>query len=338
MSSEIARPAIPKRLANIPAFPPVAAKLLGLLAQEDADLGIAADLIATDPTFCARILQCANSVEFGLRSEVTSIRQALLLLGVARTREVTLTLATASYARVSMRRAGLRCCWQHTIACAILAEEIALTCSAFTDQAYTAGMIHDIGRLGLLVAYPEEYQRIIQNAAEKCIDILDYEREQFGVDHAEAGRWLAERWGLPESFRVFAGRHHDPTDGAEADLLTIVQVACRLADFLGYSVTQPLKPPSLDEILADLPPASADMLRDRAHYWPEKIERRLTASDDRTELPPPPDVPAMEVKEMDFALVPTSPVPEIAQRSVLWAIGMAALGLALALGVFSLWR
>ena len=55
MSIEIARPAIPKRLANIPAFPPVAAKLLGLLAQEDADLGLAAELISTDPTFCARI-------------------------------------------------------------------------------------------------------------------------------------------------------------------------------------------------------------------------------------------------------------------------------------------
>ncbi len=338
MSIEIARPAIPKRLANIPAFPPVAAKLLGLLAQEDADLGLAAELISTDPTFCARILQCANSVEFGLRSEVTSIRQALLLLGVIRTREVTMTLATASYARISMRRAGLRCCWQHTIACAILAEEVAQACSAFTDQAYTAGMIHDIGRLGLLVAYPEEYQEVIQNAAEKCIDILDYEREKFGADHAEAGRWLAERWGLPESFRVFAGRHHDPTDGAEADLLTIVQVACRLADFLGYSVTKPLKAPSLDEILADLPAAAAEALRDRAHYWPEKIEQRLTASDDHKEVPPPPDAPLVEVKEMDFALIPIVPAPGIGQSSVLWAIGMAALGLAIALGVFSLWH
>lgn len=338
MSSEIARPAIPKRLANIPAFPPVAAKLLGLLAHEDADLGLAAELIATDPTFCARILQCANSVEFGLRSEVTSIRQALLMLGIARTREVTITLATASFARVSMRRAGLRCCWQHTIACAILAEEIAQACGAYADQAYTAGMIHDIGRLGLLVAYPEEYQRVIQNAAEKCIDILDYEREQFGVDHAEAGRWLAERWGLPESFRVFAGRHHDPPDGAESDLLTIVQVACRLADFLGYSVTRPLKAPSLDEILADLPPGAADVLRERAHYWPEKIERRLTASGSRTELPPPPEEPAVELKEMDFALIPTAPKPEIGQRSVLWAIGIAVLGLAIALAVFSLAR
>ena len=338
MPSDIARPAIPKRLANIPAFPPVAAKLLALLANEDADLGLAADLIATDPTFCARILQCANSVEFGLRSEVTSIRQALLLLGVARTREVTMTLATASYARISVRRPGLRCCWQHTIACAILAEEIAQACGAYADQAYTAGMIHDIGRLGLLVAYPEEYQRVIQNAAGKCIDILDYEREQFGADHTEAGRWLAERWGLPDSFRLFAGRHHDPTDGAESDLLTIVQVACRLADFLGYAVTRPLKSPTLDEILSDLPAAAAEVLRERAHYWPEKIERRLTASDDHKELPPPPDVPAAEVKEMDFTLIPTETQPEVGQRNVLWAIGMAVLGLAIALAVFSLWQ
>jgi hypothetical protein len=119
--------------------------------------------------------------------------------------------------------------------------------------AYTAGIIHDIGRLGLLVAYPKEYERIIRLAAERCLDLLDFEAEQFGMHHAEAGRILADRWGLPEEFRVVAGRHHDPCEGEELDLLRIVHVACRLADVLGYYVTRPLLPRTFNEVLAELP-------------------------------------------------------------------------------------
>src|SRR5204863_396988 len=123
----------------------------------------------------------------------------------------------------------LRLCWEHTLATAILADQIAHACEAFTAVAYTAGIIHDIGRLGLLVAYPKDYERIIRDAAEGCLDLLDFETEQFGIHHAEAGRLLAERWKLPEEFLMIAGRHHDPCEGQELDLLRIIHVACRLA-------------------------------------------------------------------------------------------------------------
>jgi HD-like signal output (HDOD) protein len=116
------------------------------------------------------------------------------------------------------------------VAPAILADQIAKACGAFVDVAYTAGIIHDIGRLGLLVAYPREYETIIRDAAERYLDLLDFECEQCGVHHAEAGRILAERWDLPAELRVIAGRHHDPCEGGDLDLLRIVHVACRLAD------------------------------------------------------------------------------------------------------------
>jgi hypothetical protein len=144
-------------------------------------------------------------------------------------------------------------CWQHTIACGLLSDQIAKATGQFQEQAYTAGVLHQIGRIGLLAAYPAEDQQTLREAADHALDLLDYKREKFGVDHCEAGRWLAERWALPGDFGFIAGRHHDLPDGSPFDLRTLVHIACRLADHIGYDVTIPLQPIGLEELFSPLP-------------------------------------------------------------------------------------
>ena len=221
-TTNIPESAVLSSLSKVPPFPPIATRLLALLSNESVNVNDVADLVAGDPMLSARLLQYVNSAEFALPGSVSSIGRALALLGMDRTRQVTLTLATATYAKGALGTTELRRSWEHTMATAILADQIARACGAFTDIAYTAGLIHDIGRLGLLVAFPTEYQRIVRDAADRCVDLLDFESEQFGIHHAEAGRILAERWGLPDEVRIVAGRHHDPVEGRELDLLRIV--------------------------------------------------------------------------------------------------------------------
>jgi putative nucleotidyltransferase with HDIG domain len=266
-------------LSRIPPFPPIAARLLAVLADDSAPITEVAELVGSDATFSARLLQCVNSVEFGLGAPVSDVMHALSLLGLDRTREVTMTLATSAYATGALRTKELRRCWEHTVATAILADEIARACGAFIGHAYTAGIMHDIGRLGLLVAYPKDYERIIRDAADRCLDLLDFERETFGVHHAEAGLLLAERWNLPEEFRIIAGRHHDACEGEELDLLRIVHVACRLADVLGYDITRPLAPQDLDTVLAELPERARERLKMPPQELRDRIERRIRAYD-----------------------------------------------------------
>jgi hypothetical protein len=135
--------------------------------------------------------------------------------------------------------------------------------------------MHDIGRLGLLVAYPEEYEQVIRNAAERSLDVLDFEQEEFGAHHAEAGRLLAELWGLPPEMGLIAGRHHDPCEGTELDLLRIVHVACRLADVLGYDVVRPLSTSNASDIIAELPArARQELMRDPAELC-GRIEQKI---------------------------------------------------------------
>ncbi len=250
-----------------------------MFARETVQLRDIADLIARDPTFSARILQCANSVEFGLHSEITNIRQALTMLGLDRARSLTVSLATAAYMRPALAASELQRCWKHTVACAILSQEIANECGTQKEHAYTGGILHDIGRLGLLVAYPREYEAVVRHAAVHSLDLLDYEREHFGVDHCEAGRFLAHRWNLPEIFRLIAGRHHDRLDNPELDLLTIVNYACRASDALGFEVTTPLRPLSLEDTLSGLPPSIVQRLIDRQDDIVAKVEQHVAFFD-----------------------------------------------------------
>jgi HD-like signal output (HDOD) protein len=292
----------PAVLEKVPAFPPVAAKLLGVLANADVEIREIAQLIGSDATFTARLLRCVNSYEFGLASPITNIQQAVALAGLDRTRQITLTQAAAAYAGRALQTGDLRRCWQHSIATAVLADQIALACGVFTDAAFTVGMMHDIGRLGLLVAYPDRYERIIRDAAAQCLDLLDFEQEEFGVNHTEAGRFLAERWGLPEELRMVAGRHHDPSEGSELDLLRIVHIACRLADALDYDVTRPLVPRNANDVLSELPPAA----RQRFEKSPEQlcvlIEKQILEFDaDPTHAAPPDENVAED--GLDFSLL-----------------------------------
>src|ERR1700722_16266376 len=274
-------------LKNVPPFPPVAAKLLALLSSESVQFREVADLIGTDATFTARILQRVNSIEFGLTSPVSNIQQAVAFLGIDLTRQIAVTQATGMYAKEALKTEDLRRCWQHMVATAVLAEEIAYTCGVFTSVAFTAGMIHDIGRLGLLMAYPQEYERVVSNSAQHCLDVLEYETDEFGMHHAEAGRMLAERWGLPEEFAIITGRHHDPCEGDEVDLLRIVHVACRLADALGYDFVRPLNRVDATEVLASLPAGAGGRFRQTPAELCERIEARiLEFGSDGADLPP----------------------------------------------------
>ncbi len=289
-------------LKKVPPFPPVAAKLLNLLSDPEVDTNEVADLIASDATFTARLLQRVNSAEFGLAAGVTDVRRAIALLGLDTTRKVSLAHAAGAYASGSLKTETMRRCWQHTVATAVLADEIATACREFTGVAFTAGIIHDIGRLGLLVAYPEEYERAIRNAAERCLDVLDFEAELFGAHHAEAGRILAERWGLPSEMLLVAGRHHDPCEGTELSLLRIVHVACRLADVLGYDVVRPLVECSVADVFAELPSPARTRLTSDPEAFSKRIERRIREFDGEEHGPPPEETLAL--------LAAASPPPE----------------------------
>jgi len=274
VSIEMTPSKMPPRLESVPAFPAVAMKLLSLLADEACEFSSIAQCIATDPVLSGRLIERANAADQPRYTETRNVLQAALALGLDRTREISLVVATSVYAHSAIKSEILRPCWHHTLACALAASELARQCGLRPAEPYTAALLHDVGRLGLLTAYPAEYEEIMAGADGQPDDLIRLERERFGVDHVEAGLWLARRWNLPESIVEVIGRHHETPTGA-LDQVTVVQIGCRLADLLGFSVNRPTKPPDFDEISATLPEWTRKRLGEQLFALQDAIAKEI---------------------------------------------------------------
>jgi hypothetical protein len=128
----------------------------------------------------------------------------------------------------------------------------------FQDKAYTAALLHDVGRMGLLIAYSGQYGNLLEEANDTLgrgepFDLLESERKLFGLDHCEAGRLLVLKWNLPAEFATIAGYHGDFPPDDKFDLLALVRIACALANSLGFCVVQSPGAPGFDEVLRRLP-------------------------------------------------------------------------------------
>jgi HD-like signal output (HDOD) protein len=242
----------PGSLPEVPAFPVVAIKTLQVMSRERGELSELSELISSDAAMSAGILRMANSALFHIRIEISSVLQAIHMLGLDRVKGVVVTVAMKAYLGQSIEVPVLRACWRHSLACASVAEEFARASFMEADVAYTAGLMHDVGRLGLIAAYPTEYTDFLMNAENEPCDPMERERDLFGVDHCQAGQLLVTRWNLPKIFREVTLRHHDAFIAEDSAILKLVRRSCRMADVLGFGVVHPIQPISYEEILSDL--------------------------------------------------------------------------------------
>ena len=297
-----ARPKRTVSLAKIPAFPAVVLRVLEVVSEDEPDLARLVREINSDATLSAQVLRLANSPLFAFTGQIGSVQHAVATLGIQQIQSLVMSVATANYSKAAFRSESLRKCWRHTVASAVLCREIARAAGLPPEEAYSLGLLHDIGRLGLLVAWPDDYSRILEEATREGTSLLELERELFNMDHCEVGQLLAAQWKLPPQFLAVAGRHHDPQpESAELDHLRIAHIGCRMADALGYWAAIPAAPLNLDDLLALLPPEARESFPANPDELKILIERSV--SDDPETLsqpaqeftrPPsaPPDPPA----------------------------------------------
>ena len=118
-------------------------------------------MLRIDPALSAEILRVSNSALYGLSRRVDNVSHAIVVLGTEVVKRLALTVALGRFSHGFLRNQGLRICWDHSVACALIAEELAQAMDVAKDRAYTAGLLHDVGRLALLACYPNEYGNLI---------------------------------------------------------------------------------------------------------------------------------------------------------------------------------
>ena len=216
---------------TLPSVPAVAVRVLDLASDMDAlDTADMVQAVERDPAMTARILKVANSARYGISCEVSTLEQAIALLGLAETMNLALSF---SLVRELKSKGGLnfnyRQYWRRAvISAAAVAETGVMLEIAHRNELFLAGLIHDIGMLALNEALPE-YGRLSASSINDHFRLVEIERREIQTDHAIVGAWLLHRWGLPGRL-VSAVRASHTDEKSDVPLANLLLLGSRIAD------------------------------------------------------------------------------------------------------------
>ncbi|HUW36838.1 MAG TPA: HDOD domain-containing protein [Rhodocyclaceae bacterium] len=223
-------------LDRLPALPEVVQGLMDYLQRPEVDVAQVAHKIARDPALAARLLRVANSSFYGLQGQVATIHDALVVLGLRAVCTLVTGAALASHLQTLAAGRDQRAFWSHSAGTALCARALARERGANAENAFTAGLLHDIGRLILAARHPEAHHRVEAHRALRDCYPIEAEREVLGFDHAQIGSALAARWKFPAEITAAIAWHHRPADqpdGSFADLIHVADVMAHALDFPG---------------------------------------------------------------------------------------------------------
>lgn len=185
-----------------------------------SELGV---LVRRDPGLHTKILRMINSSFFRLETEVTDIEHAMVLLGLDRIRFMAQTLGAVSELNRMSAGFDLRHLWSHSFSCGMIAEHLvnALELPELV-HAYSAGLLHDVGKIILASLYPEPYRALLRLSQGPEFDLGAAERRVFGCDHEQAGAIFAEAQKLPHAIAAAMAHHSRPAAAPEAERETAV--------------------------------------------------------------------------------------------------------------------
>jgi putative nucleotidyltransferase with HDIG domain len=200
---------------SLPSLPTLYFELARELESPEVSIKRVSQIIAQDPAMTAKILQLANSAFFGLRRQVSDSSQAVFYLGVDRIQHLFLFIHLFSHFDPSACGGfSIDDLWKHSVATAVVAKRIAHSERAdkkTMEAAFTAGLLHDIGKLMLASQHPHRYRKVMVYAKEHEVPFWEAERELMGASHAEVGAYLLGLWALPDPIVEAVAFHHQPS-------------------------------------------------------------------------------------------------------------------------------
>jgi HD-like signal output (HDOD) protein len=222
---------------DLPAMPHVASKVLELSSDPSTCAPQLQQVIADDQAMAARILKIANSAMYACSRRVKTLSEAIVMLGFNSIRSLVVTSAARNLYAGASSRLGLkeRLLWEHSIGCACAGRMLATPrWPLMAEEAFLAGLMHDIGKLVLNLQIPERFDEVVQIVYNEHRGFCETERELLGFDHAQVGALLVNKWKLTPLLEETIGLHHDPQAiTADRPLLLCLDAANQLCHRLG---------------------------------------------------------------------------------------------------------
>lgn len=215
------------KIEDLPTIPAVATQVLQLIDQPDVQIEDVADLMLTDQVMTARVMKMINSPVYKPEHEITSLKRALIYLGLRHIREIALTTSFIGAFEGNNGALEISSFWEHSFGVGMVSKIIAKKIGyADLESAYIAGIIHDLGEVFLSNFMRDDFQKVLDSIKDKPIKLIDAEADYFGTTHAEIGLCMAEKWNFPALYREVIYLHHTPSEATiDPVLCSIVNLA-----------------------------------------------------------------------------------------------------------------
>ena len=219
-----------KQINNIGTLPEITARIIATVEDPGSSSADLHKIVSHDPALVTRILKVVNSAFYGLPGQIASINRAIVLLGLNAVKNIAVAASLGQLFR------GVKLCeeftakdlWKHCVGVAVTASDLARGMHIpLVDEAFLAGMVHDVGMLVTLQLMPEQLRQVCEQASTSTTPFCEIEREIVGVDHQQLGQALCELWKFPRPCQLIAAYHHRPA-AMPADsrlLVTLVAIA-----------------------------------------------------------------------------------------------------------------
>lgn len=256
------------QIREIATLPTVAFRILELIDDPRASAQDVTRLIETDVATTMKILKVANSSLYGVRSEITSIQQAVVTLGLNRISNIAVSVALFSQLFSASVQQGvfMNEYWRHSCATGIVARTLASKLKInLSEREFVGGLLHDVGKMVMIQFFPEEFARVVEKVETELLSDVEAERAVFGVDHNAAGEVIAKMWKLPSDL-LDVIVHHTNVDAAEnpGAMLPVVRIADLLCEIWGAGIHEGIRELELEQekvwnMLCDMRPSLREL-------------------------------------------------------------------------------
>ena len=261
--SQLPIKAIHDQIDALPALPATVTRVLATTSNPESSANDLMQVILPDQTMCATILKIANSAAFGIPKEVNTIERALMVLGFDEIRNIIIGKAIfASFPKLNKESLqGVGVFWEHAFTCGLMSKIIGEHYNFSQSELFISGLIHDIGKLVMLMAYPTSYPILEEHSLSSHFQAMGSEFEQYGTRHDDVGLELAKRWALPEQLASAIGYHHKPNQAPHfKQHPMIVQVADILS--LMYCCSDITEASDVQHIFDDFLPGTRELWKE----------------------------------------------------------------------------
>lgn len=242
---KINQEAIKSRLSwseDLPTLPTIAMQVFQITSNPDFSASALSNLIMNDPALTAKILKTVNSPFYGIQQQVGSVKQAVILLGSDEIVDMAFGMAASEVFDIEAYPGVInpKSLWQHSLCTALISQYLCKQTEEFKNLgAFTAGLLHDVGKIFFIKNFPELYQKIHTSQNQHSLPLYELEEDILGANHAAVGGYLVSKWNLPQSLIQATGFHHKP---ASAPKFSQLAALIGLADYIQWQVLADLTP------------------------------------------------------------------------------------------------